>query len=89
MTPTIFPGDIVLVDRKDPGGDKEAFKDGRIYAIRDAQGGCSIKRLYGSDGGYIVSSDNKSIPPQIAWTGDLTRLIIGRVVWGWRDLLEV
>jgi len=88
MTPTIFPGDIVLVDSDEPDGDSSSLIDGKIYAIRDGKGGCAVKRIYRSSTGFIVSSDNRDVPPQIAWTGNVEELIIGRVVWGWRNLMD-
>lgn len=89
MSPTLEPGDIVLVDRDDPGGDAAAFVPGAIYAIRDGSGGCSVKRLYADGNGLIVSSDNRQYPPRLAWSSELPKLVIGRVVWGWRNLLLV
>lgn len=89
MSPTLFSGDIVLIDRDDPAGDVDAFRNGKIYAVRDGNNGTAIKRLYRDDGRLIVSSDNRDVPPEIAWTGSIQDLIIGRVVWGWRNLLEV
>jgi phage repressor protein C with HTH and peptisase S24 domain len=88
MTPTLYPGDIVLIDRDDPGSSSE-FVDQKIYAIRDEEGGCAVKRLYRSKTGLIVNSDNRAYAPELAWTDDVQRLIVGRVVWGWRNLLHV
>lgn len=88
MLPTLCPGDIVLVDRDDPGSDDSAFIDRKIYAVRDGQGGAAVKRLYRSPKGIVVYSDNREVPPEIAWTGNIAELIIGRVVWGWRNLLD-
>jgi len=90
MKPTLEPGDIVLVDRDDPRGASD-FKSGKIYAVRMGRNdeGCAVKRLHADSGGLIISSDNtKEFPPQRAWTADLQKLIVGRVVWGWRNLLE-
>lgn len=90
MRPTLEPGDIVLIDRQDPTAASE-FKSGRIYAVRMGRNddGCAIKRLHSGPGGLIVGSDNaKDYPPVQAWTADLQKLIVGRVVWGWRNLLE-
>jgi transcriptional regulator with XRE-family HTH domain len=88
MTPTLFPGDIVLMDRDDPRG-KMDFKNGRIYGIRTKGGECQVKRVYVKSRSLIIVSDNREVPPENAWTDDLKRLIIGRVVWGWRNLQEV
>jgi phage repressor protein C with HTH and peptisase S24 domain len=88
MTPTLFPGDIVLIDRDDPRG-KTDFKNGKIYGIRTKGGECQVKRVYVKSSALIIISDNREVPPENAWTDDLKRLIIGRVVWGWRNLQEV
>lgn len=88
MRPTLFPGDIVLIDRDDPGSDIDAFRNGKIYAVRDGNGGASIKRLYRDDGNLIISSDNRDVAPIMAWSVNIQELIIGRIVWGWRNLLE-
>ena len=88
MTPTLFPGDIVLIDRDDPRG-KMDFKNGRIYGVRTRLGECQVKRVYIKNRSLMIVSDNRSVTPENAWTDDLKKLIIGRVVWGWRNLQEV
>lgn len=90
MKPTLEPGDIVLIDRDDPRSASD-FKPGKIYAVRmgRSEEGCAIKRLHADSVGLIISSDNsKGNPPTRSWTSDLQKLIVGRVVWGWRNLLE-
>ncbi|MFZ2445731.1 MAG: S24 family peptidase [Syntrophobacteraceae bacterium] len=89
MRPTLEPGDIVLVDHDDPAGSTDLFFGGKIYAISDEDGGCSIKRVYKAKKGFIIGSDNRSVAPEPAWTTNISELIIGRVVWGWRNLLDV
>ena len=64
------------------------FKNGRIYGVRTKDGECQVKRVYAKSPALIISSDNREVPPEPAWTDDLNRLIIGRVVWGWRNLQE-
>lgn len=88
MTPTLFPGDIVLIDRDDPRGSMD-FKTGKIYGIRTKGGECQIKRVFAHDHTLIIGSDNRERSPESSWTDDIKKLIIGRVVWGWRNLLEV
>jgi phage repressor protein C with HTH and peptisase S24 domain len=90
MTPSIMPGDIVLIDRDDPKGDPMSFHSGRIYAVRMGGGeGCAVKRVFAGKRGFVIASDNQAkYPPEISWTDDLNDLVIGRVVWGWRNLLE-
>jgi phage repressor protein C with HTH and peptisase S24 domain len=65
------------------------FKSGRIYGVRTKSGECQVKRVYVKSQTLIIASDNREVPPENAWTDDLKRLIIGRVVWGWRNLQEV
>jgi len=90
MIPTLFPGDIILIDRNDPRAVQD-FRSGKIYAIRTDRSdpGCAVKRLYASEKGIIISSDNRNFPPEPAWTNDLERLVVGRVLWGWRNLLDI
>ena len=90
MKPTLFPGDIVLIDRDEPQSALD-FKSGKIYAVRLKRGedDCAIKRVHKEDGNLIISSDNRKFPPHNAHTGDVKELIVGRVVWGWRNLLDI
>lgn len=80
MSPTLEDGDVILVNVMD-----RSIRDGRIYAFR-VHDEVRVKRFqHASDGGIVVTSDNKSpryrdeqLSPDI-----LERLdIIGRVVWG-------
>jgi transcriptional regulator with XRE-family HTH domain len=88
MMPTVMPGDIVLIDRDDPGGAAERFRSGAIYAVRDGEGGCAVKRVFLDGDHLVLESDNRAFGPRISWTDSIRDLIIGRVVWGWRNLLE-
>lgn len=90
MQPTLFPGDIVLIDRDEPQG-KDDFKSGKIYAVRLRRGedDCAVKRVYRVNEGLVISSDNREYAPEAAFSDDIRELIVGRVVWGWRNLLEV
>ncbi len=90
MKPTLFPDDIILIDRDDPKSVMD-FQSGKIYAIRTDRtlAECAVKRLYANDKGIIISSDNRNFPPEAAWTNDLERLVVGRVVWGWRSFLDM
>lgn len=90
MAPTIQPGDIVLIDRSDPSGDPGAFASGKIYAVRTGRHeGCAVKRVYAGKKGFVIASENQmKYPPEISWTDDLQELVIGRVVWGWRNLIS-
>ena len=88
MAPTICPGDIVIIDLDDPGTDKAAFRNGGIYAVRDGKGGTAIKRVYRASKSLLIGSDNPKVAPEAAWTSDLFDLLIGRVVWQWKNLQE-
>jgi phage repressor protein C with HTH and peptisase S24 domain len=50
-----------------------------------------VKRVYKSEQGFVLISDNyRNYPPIIVdWTNSIHELVIGRVVWGWRNLLNV
>lgn len=88
MKPTLLPGDIVLIDTDDPRATAD-FRDRRIYAIRTEDGACRVKRLSLHRENILIESDNRDDPTEISWTNDLKRLVIGRVVWAWRNLLEI
>ncbi|MEM5789177.1 MAG: S24 family peptidase, partial [Syntrophobacteraceae bacterium] len=90
MLPTIAPGDIVLIDHDDPGGAKRLFKSGKIYAIRTSrtEPDTAIKRVYESGENLVIASDNREFAPEVAWSRNVDELIVGRVVWGWRNLLK-
>lgn len=88
MKPTLLPGDIVLIDTDEPQAASE-FKDRRIYAIRTEDGACRVKRLSLDRENILIESDNRRERTEVAWTKDLKRLVVGRVVWAWRNLLEV
>ena len=87
MYPTVPDGAIVIVDldRRDPRGDRR-----NIWAIRtDQEGAVAIKRLQILKGepGYLVLSDNfNAYPPEVAWTKEPSKLVVGQVVWMWRSL---
>ena len=81
MTPTLSPGDIILIV-KNKG---ETLKDG-IYVIR-LDGGLLVKRLQKLPGGVIkVTSDNQAYEPyeisESTKHDDFS--IVGRVVWAGR-----
>lgn len=79
MEPTLRPGDIILVDRRD-----HAQRRDGIYVLR-LDGTLLVKRLQKLPGGNIkVSSDNKSYDPFILKLEEMEgqdMAIIGRVVW--------
>lgn len=84
MTPTIPDQAIIIVDRdsRQPAGNRKG-----IWALRTEDGAVQIKRLQRVKDGLIVISDNFSKhPPELAWTADLQRLVIGKVIWMWQSL---
>lgn len=84
MAPTIPDGAIVIIDLDQwrPNGERR-----HVWALRTADGDTRIKRLQRSDGHLILVSDNVAAhPPELAWTADLRRLVIGKVIWMWRSL---
>lgn len=81
MEPTIFDGDVVLLDHS-----QTEPKDGRIYVIRKPGGELIIKRLIQAiTGGWIIRSDNddkRAFPDQPISTTDIEHIqIVGRAVW--------
>jgi phage repressor protein C with HTH and peptisase S24 domain len=84
MEPTIPDGAIVIVDKADwqPDGGRPY-----IWAVRTENGDTQVKRLKVTDKSIILISDNfHEYPPDVAWTGDMKELIIGKVIWMWRSL---
>jgi len=79
MEPTLRPGDIILVDRRD-----QAQRRDGIYVLR-LDGTLLVKRLQKLPGGNIkVSSDNKSYDPFTLRLEEMEAqdmAIIGRVIW--------
>lgn len=84
MEPTIPSGAIIIIDRDlwEPQGNRK-----HIWALRTENGDTQIKRLHRVNGGLLVVSDNfADHGPEIAWTNDLKKLVIGQVIWMWRSL---
>jgi len=74
MMPTILDADFVVIDTSD-----RALRMGdKIYAAAYGQTGL-IKRLRPMpDGSIKILSDNQSVPPEIAYDGELS--VVGKVV---------
>jgi transcriptional regulator with XRE-family HTH domain len=96
MEPTLHPGDIVLIDK---GDYRPSPPPGNIYLVRfpGDDGGLAIKRVqtYSKDKKYLISfySDNPQYPPEIydlkvEYDNDISRAVIGRVVWAWSDMTK-
>lgn len=96
MSPTIHPGDILLVDRNDVH--REPSPPGNIYLVQDPPPdyGLAVKRVVFERQSrrlrVVFYSDNAvEHPPRTYdfdadYAGDVTRALIGRVVWAWSDM---
>ena len=96
MLPTLAPEDIVLVDR----GENFNPRAGKIYLVAEPDGSTKVKRVnididkHDRETRIIFYSDNAAEnPPEMynlaeEYEGDITRAIIGRVVWAWSDVSE-
>lgn len=96
MIPTLYPQDIVLIDRNDYGQD--GFQTpGNIFLVREPgqEGGGMVKRvtLEGKkeDAMLVYYSDNAAeyspIPYHLRdFDFDLRKAIVGKVIWAWADL---
>nr|DAU30521.1 MAG TPA: putative transcriptional regulator [Caudoviricetes sp.] len=92
MCPLLNPGDIVLVDRDD----KDVRYPGHIMLVRDPDDAGMIKRvsLHRAKNDWIIQfySDNAAENPPMLYSlredydGDLTKAVIGRVIWAWSDV---
>ena len=94
MTPSLHPGDIVLVDRAEKSPDPA----GKIMLVCEPgeAGGCMVKRVstrhVDGDMELVFYSDNsREFPPSVYrlnrdYGGELSRAIAGRVVWAWSDM---
>lgn len=93
MQPTLYPGDIVLVDRQVR---VEAYL-GRMMLVRDPDRESGmIKRVEltpkGDDIFITYYSDNAAQWPPMIYSlrndfdGDLGNAIVGRVIWAWSDV---
>jgi transcriptional regulator with XRE-family HTH domain len=94
MVPALHPGDLVLVDRDDKSPDPP----GRIMLVTEPgeAGGAMVKRVatkkVDDDVELVFYSDNsREFPPftyrlHRDYDGDITRAVVGRVVWAWSDM---
>ncbi|WP_022662128.1 S24 family peptidase [Paucidesulfovibrio longus] len=95
MIPTLHPGDIVLVDRNE----RDPVPAGKIMLVTEPGGddaGAMVKRVSthktADDMELIFYSDNsKEFPPMVYrlgrdYEGDISRAIVGKVVWAWSDM---
>ena len=89
MVPTMFPGDMVLIDRShtEPPMRRRGIHDKRrapIYAfVEDGQ--ARVKRIERPESGIVLLvSDNPDFPPEVRTGAQIEQLqmaIIGKVVW--------
>lgn len=92
MVPALHPGDLVLVDRDDKSPDPA----GRIMLVTEPDGGAMVKRVatkkMDDDIELVFYSDNsREFPPftyrlERDYYGDISRAIVGKVVWAWSDM---
>lgn len=94
MTPTLHPGDTVLVDRAERSPDPA----GKLMLVCEPapEGGCAVKRVctrhVDGDMELVFYSDNsREYPPSVFrlnrdYGGELSRAIAGRVIWAWSDM---
>lgn len=79
MLPLIRPGAVVVLDRED----KAVVPEG-IYAVRDREGGATLKRLFHGDGSLMLIPENREEQPQVLrlMKGESPEdFIVGRVIW--------
>jgi phage repressor protein C with HTH and peptisase S24 domain len=80
MQPTLFDGDLVLVDRN-----KHTIQNGKIYAFVDGDRGARVKRLRIFGGtAIVVQSDNHDFDDEERTGEDMSSIsesIIGEVIW--------
>ena len=94
MEPTLYPGDIVLVDRNEV----EGGQNGKMWLVTDPDDGSGrIKRVntkfleQEKDFRLTFYSDNPEYPSEtyslnIDYDGNWRKAIAGRVVWSWSDI---
>ena len=83
MSPTILPGDLLLLDRRPVLHPKK----NAIYALNAEEGG-TIKRCSLSGGKLRLTPDNPDYSDKVIFIEDvdIRKIIVGRVVWIAREL---
>jgi len=91
MSPTINPGEVVLIDTSE--SERINIKTGKIYLVRQSDGGLSIKRLFLSkeEGKLRLTywSDNPIYNPveiEIEPDRGLKYYVLGRIRWVGREV---
>lgn len=94
MIPTLHPKDILLVDR---GDFSNRFNPpGNIFLVREPDDSVAVKRVTVTprkdDMMITYYSDNAVEHAPVSWSleedfgGEISRAIIGRIVWAWSDM---
>ncbi len=96
MEPTLHQGDILLVDRAD--FHTNFSPPGNIFLVREPDGSVLVKRVTlkrrNGDTTIILYSDNSIEHTPLMYSlnedyeGDISRAVIGRVVWAWSDMSQ-
>ena len=85
MEPVIPQGSIVVVDMSD-----KTLVNNKIYVVQDPEGEMfgTVKRIQKTNekGTYALISDNPRVSTEVV-RGNWEGLVVGRVVWMWRNLL--
>ena len=84
MVPTIQPGAVVVIDRRD-----KAIVPNGVYAVRDESGGCTLKRLQWTPPRlWLVPENRDEVVTHIDLDGEEPAdRIVGRVVWAYQPLV--
>ncbi len=85
MSPTILPGDLLLVDRRPV----ERLKKNHIYVVNSPEEGGTIKRCYHEGKTLLLVPDNTEYSYGIidATRYNIQDIIVGTVVWIGRELV--
>lgn len=95
MAPLLQPGDMALVDLKDRGELAGYAPPGNIYLVREPgrEVGGVIRRVALSGGGLntilTYYGENHDPEPHFLYrdfAGELSRAVLGRVIWAWTDM---
>ena len=91
MSPTINPGEVVLVDTSE--SERLNIRNGKIYLVRQPDGGLSIKRLFLSEKEeklrLVYFSDNPNYEPfevEVDPDRGLKYYVLGRIRWVGREV---
>ncbi len=89
MVPTIYPGEVVLVDTWE--AERVEIKDGKIYLVRMPDGTITVKRVIlnvRDNSAYLVClSDNQNYEPfKFLLDKPIQWCILGRIRWVGREI---